>query len=87
MYFNQSLFDVALAFCHRDRCSFEKIVDKNIVEIGVDGGQGWEGVLRIFGSMLEVAGISFPDLSGLRLVMLLMLDTGTIGGVGMGSLL
>lgn len=53
----------------------------------MDGGQGWEGVLRIFGSMLEVAGISFPDLSGLRLVMLLMLDTGTIGGVGMGSLL
>lgn len=63
-----------------------KIVDKNIVEIGVDGGQGWEGVLCIFGSMLEVVGISFPDLSGLRLVMLLMLDTGTIGGVGMGSL-
>lgn len=62
-------------------------MDKYIVKIGVDGGQGWEGILHIFGSMLEVAGISFPDSSGLRFVMLLMLDTGTIGGVGMGFLL
>lgn len=62
-------------------------MDKNIVKIGVDGGQGWEGILRIFGSMLEVAGISFPDSSGLRFVMLQMLGIGTIGGVGMGFLL